>query len=1520
MTIVKRLRLLTAILGAAAVTAAIGTTVFGEIRAKRESVPATPARPEANGMADDLARNSFAAKPALTYKNSAGQAAFAWQLKPTATPVRVRDRDILVLVDTSASQAGLPLNRARNIIDGLSHAVAETDRIDVWTINLNDPKATRSLTEGFKPARSEAVISASARLVETEYAAGATDLKVGLERAMAAFEPNPGRNQVILFLGDGESAASIVPLTEAIRVDLGGKMDQQNIAFFAVPLGIKVNANNLHGFATLTGGAVVRLTEDTTTIRGQSAFATQLRTAIDVPIVKVTKVVYSNEAVEVFPTRLPPLRADRATLVVGTLKSDAASITAKVEGIVAGQPVAMELAERLPPSDSEHYFLHAMIEQWRSAPVKDAPAILAADRALALAAQQFRLFREEFLTQAVSAISTDRLDHAEKLYQAAVKIDPTSKEAEAGMKVILKMRTGGLTRQQMKAGLSDRNRLQDLSKEPAQGAKPVAPPVAGVAPTPAQAASGLQQAQAEQAVQEQQYRVLVDETIRKARQLLATDPDTAYEDLKRQRDVVLSNTQLGNTYRAKLAADLESMMQTVATQGGAIKRNLSEERERLAQTRLRVNDYARQQSLEEQTRSRIDSFKQLMNQARYELAQQEAQVLIQEHTSRGQSIPVEATAAYMIGQAATNLREHRELVRIREDRYLLTMMQAEKSFIPYPDEPPVHFPPAAVWRELTSDRDKYRSSTLGSDVSPSMRRTQSIIDGPSAERVKIDSELDGMALKDMIGFLEKDHGLKFVVLEDEFKSAGEAAIMDKKLTLKQKLYGLTVGSFLDISLASIGATYMVRPEYIEITTVEKRLKEKVVRAFDITELVYQIPSSINQAVLQQNQSVQNTNLSLFGQASFGGNAGNFNFGGGGGGFQGGGGFGGGGLQGGGVGGVGGAGGGGGQIQGGFGGGAAQNLGAGGGVTGVGGGQVGQFGNLGGQFGIQGNSLPNYQLITTLITEVVARGEWANVNQQFNIADPNGQPGEEVPKLLPEEQLNSLAFYPPTSALIVRATGKYHPQSSMKLKKADGGAAGGPGNPARNGNVIAAIAAAQPKPGDNAVVAVEKAKLKNAAEDVRTLMKEIDKNNPQRMWQQALGKSKVTHPGLVVACADFLFEYKEPAHAAEVLKSGIRHGLTTDAWTHEALAVALRDGKADSFEIQRVGMSTVDFESNDAKSYLKAAKIADENGNIPVALAYCQRAASIEPNMPSTYANALAYAEKSKDVQTDVIHWATENLLARDWSNEGVNYHAQTKERLGQIVDKFERAKQPELVARFKKTLEQENNRELVIELRWQGGADLDLLVAEPSGSTASPTHKRTIGGGVVKADILGQPTDERFESYTAARAMSGSYTVKVKKSLGTPVGNNAKVVVTKFKGTPREVTEHYTIDLNSSDSVQVKVDGGTRTELAVLPFEEPTASRLETTAAPAPMKTGFGGGISSNEAGPRVATGKTNLPVVIQPHESRLAGVAPNAPGMRATMEVTPDRKSVKVTATSVFTGTATDLPLPKVSLLPGSE
>ncbi|MGL4421366.1 MAG: vWA domain-containing protein, partial [Gemmataceae bacterium] len=613
----------------------------------------------------------------LTYKAKDGKTTFAWQVKPQLAAAPDRDRDILVLVDTSASQAGNPLQRARQIIDGLAASAAVNDRINIWTVNVNDEAATRSLTRGFQPGKSPAVLSASASLVETEYASGATDLANGITKALATIEPNQARQQIILFLGDGESAASTTPLNETVRNEIGSKMELQNVAFFAVPLGVKLNPTNLHGFASLTGGAVVRATDDVLTLQGRNDFTAKLKSSFAVPVLRADQVKFGPEVATAFPTRLPPMRADRPTLIVGTLTGETASISATITGkTVTGAPQTLTVAERLPGSDAENYFLHAMLEQWKTSTTPDAPAILAADRALALASQQFRLFREEFLTNAVYAVSNSRFDHAEKLYEAALKIDPSNTEANSGIAVVQKMKSGALSHDKLRAELQNADKYRaslvagKLGKISTQeAAKPAAPPAAGTPPT---ADNALRQAQAERQVQEQQFRVLVDDTIRRARQILNTDPDTAYDDLKRQREIVLSNAALGDSFRSKLAADLEGMMQTVSSQGAAIKKAAAAERERIARTRLRISEYERQQTQEEQTRSRIDAFKQLMSQARYELAQQEAQIMIQERVARGQTVPPEATASYLIGQAATNLREHRELVRLREDRFLLT--------------------------------------------------------------------------------------------------------------------------------------------------------------------------------------------------------------------------------------------------------------------------------------------------------------------------------------------------------------------------------------------------------------------------------------------------------------------------------------------------------------------------------------------------------------------------------------------------------------------------------------------------------------------------------------------------------------------------------------------------------------------------------------------------------------------------------------------------------------------------------
>src|SRR5262249_17087670 len=139
-------------------------------------------------------------------------------------------------------------------------------------------------------------------------------------------------HQMILYLGDGESA--FAPVSEDDRLALGKRMDLDDQYFFAVPLGYKLDAYNLHGFATLTGGAVVRVMEDLSAVGNRTAFMDRLRTALNVPVVKPEKVTFGAEVGDVYPTRIPPLRTDRSTLVMGTVaKAGAPNVTLTVNGL-----------------------------------------------------------------------------------------------------------------------------------------------------------------------------------------------------------------------------------------------------------------------------------------------------------------------------------------------------------------------------------------------------------------------------------------------------------------------------------------------------------------------------------------------------------------------------------------------------------------------------------------------------------------------------------------------------------------------------------------------------------------------------------------------------------------------------------------------------------------------------------------------------------------------------------------------------------------------------------------------------------------------------------------------------------------------------------------------------------------------------------------------------------------------------------------------------------------------------------
>ena len=608
-----------------------------------------------------------------------------------------------------------------------------------------------------------------------------------------------------------------------------------------------------------------------------------------------------------------------------------------------------------------------------------------------------------------------------------------------------------------------------------------------------------------------------------------------------------------------------------------------------------------------------------------------------------------------------------------------------------------------------------------------------------------------------------------------------------------------------------------------------------------------------------------------------------------------------------VGGIGGIGGGGGAlgIQGGGGiAGGGFGGGQGNGGFGLGGMQGGVSGNInqlsGGQFGIQGNDQSMFLL--QLITTVVAKNEW-----DLNAVSGTSQPlfsQDQLSELqagdigIERSALNSLGFYPPARALIIRGSSRYHTSPSFKLKQ--GNAAFGKGGPGVPGKGDLAQAK---DPKEQAADLVDKAKA-----------------DPAKVWNQAFAKD-VTNPELVIDAVDILFNAEEYAHAAEAIKASLRQGRVNGDWTHEALAIALQAGQAAPEEVERAALSGIDLEPNDPNAYLLAARTEGDLKHYDQALAFCRRASLLEPNLATPYADALGYAGQSDAIATDAVEWATSNLLNRDWSSDTVDRHKQAKEQVATITAKLTEKGRDGEVAKLQAIVDGPKTRDVIVELLWQGQADLDLSVTEPSGSTCSPTQRYTTGGGSLKCDILEQKTDEQSERYSAAQGYSGSYEINVRVVTGRPVGNKARIIVTKFQGTDHEVIESHSIDMSNPKPVDFQLDGGHRSELATVPTLSTPAQRASTQAPQTFTPQGLAGGIGAGSdrllTGP-VSGGTTSLPSVIPSVESRMKGITPGT-DMRLEQKISRDRQSVVMNAKPVFSGEAKDIPMPKLNLLPGN-
>src|SRR5262249_3004715 len=186
---------------------------------------------------------------------------------------------------------------------------------------------------------------------------------------------------------------------------------------------------------------------------------------------------------------------------------------------------------------------------------------------------------------------------------------------------------------------------------------------------------------------------------------------------------------------------------------------------------------------EDRIEARFRIYRNLMNQARFERYTHEKVLdglreMQKEAQLQNKPYPMAIQAAYAQVSASYNLQVQQDLRRKRELGFLAVLLEVEKSHIPYPDEPPIHFPPLATWQAITKLRkEKYEVTALPDD--PKGRIAAQRIAKLLEDTIDMKDFQAPMTLKEALGLLQdklnaryKDEdALPILVDEGAFKEA-----------------------------------------------------------------------------------------------------------------------------------------------------------------------------------------------------------------------------------------------------------------------------------------------------------------------------------------------------------------------------------------------------------------------------------------------------------------------------------------------------------------------------------------------------------------------------------------------------------------------------------------------------------------------------------------------------------------------------------------------------------------------------
>src|SRR4030095_14796376 len=148
------------------------------------------------------ARAAEAVGRLATFEKAPGESYFALSVMPKVAPAANQASDVVILFDTSASQAGVFRDDALAARQAVLAGLGPSDRVQLMAVDVK----VAPMSDGLVAANSPEMQAALAKLHQ-RVPLGATDLDAGLRAAAANLAAAKGA-KTIVYVGDGMSKAN----------------------------------------------------------------------------------------------------------------------------------------------------------------------------------------------------------------------------------------------------------------------------------------------------------------------------------------------------------------------------------------------------------------------------------------------------------------------------------------------------------------------------------------------------------------------------------------------------------------------------------------------------------------------------------------------------------------------------------------------------------------------------------------------------------------------------------------------------------------------------------------------------------------------------------------------------------------------------------------------------------------------------------------------------------------------------------------------------------------------------------------------------------------------------------------------------------------------------------------------------------------------------------------------------------------------------------------------------------------